>query len=123
MLRVFIALLKKWRALTISDPRSGRLNLNISTASALREDHVILSSLLPASYVKKMLSELPSAFWEHRTHCKKCCNCTLENQVALGVLRSSSILIAAAKDLVDETLVNIELASEDLLIYGVLASA
>merc|ERR1719486_982208 len=47
----------------------------------------------------------------------------LKIQVALGVLRSLSILSAAAEDLVEETLVNVDLASEDLLIYGILASA
>merc|ERR1719486_1579329 len=47
----------------------------------------------------------------------------LKIQVALGVLRSLSILCAAAKDLVEETLIHIDLASEDLLIYGILASA
>jgi len=43
--------------------------------------------------------------------------------VDLNVLRSLSILSAATKDLVEETLINLELASEDLLVYRILASA
>jgi uncharacterized protein YbjQ (UPF0145 family) len=43
--------------------------------------------------------------------------------VAPRVLRSLSNLIAAAKDLGEEALINIDLASEDLLIYRILASA
>jgi len=44
----------------------------------------------------------------------------LKNQVAL---RSPPILIAAAEDLGEEPFIDIDLASEDLLIYRVLASA
>jgi len=47
----------------------------------------------------------------------------LKIQIDLGVLGSLSILSAATKDLVEETLINLELASEDLLIYRPLASA
>jgi len=41
----------------------------------------------------------------------------------LRVRRSLSRLIAAAKDLVEDTLINLDLASEDLLVYRVLTSS
>ena len=46
----------------------------------------------------------------------------LTQRVALGVVRSLSLL-RAAEDLGEDTPVNVDLASEDLLIYRVLASA
>jgi len=58
------------------------------------------------------------ALRKRRTHCKKCSHGTLEYQVARGVLNSLSILIAAAKDPVDESLRSIELISENLLILS-----
>jgi len=47
---------------------------------------------------------------------------SLRVEEQLNAWRSLSIL-GAAKDLVEETLINLDLASEDLLIDGVLASA
>jgi len=47
----------------------------------------------------------------------------LKIQIDLGVLRSLSIRATLAEDLLEDTLVDLNLASEDLLIYRVLASA
>jgi len=72
-----------------------------------------------------MLSSLRCIFlFENARHiARNALGALLTVQDDIGVLRSLSSLIAAAEDLVEDTLINLDLASEDLLVYRVLTSS
>jgi len=65
---------------------------------------------------------LPPGFRDAGHIARDALGALLTAQDDLGVLRSLSILITAAKDLVEDPPVNVDLTSEDLLIYRPLAS-
>merc|ERR1711937_363390 len=121
-----MTLLTEWLLPTASDPRAGWLTLNISTVFAFRLKHVILPTgkrsycLRLMHLTCHMYCLLLSGNAGHTA--RSALTAPLTIRVARGVVRSLSLL-RIAEDLAEDTLVNIDLASEDLLIYRVLASA
>merc|ERR1719379_2939504 len=119
-----MTLLTEWGLPTASDPRAGWLTLNISTVFAFRLKHVILPTgkrnycLRLLHLTCHMYCLLLSGNAGHTA--RSALTAPLTIRVALGVVLT---VIPSTEDLLEDTPVNVDLSSEDLLIYRILASA